>query len=80
MRDITVCDCNLCDCDHDQSEHAGIGCKKCAVTWSPDGGCRAGGFTNAVVRLTMLKRFLNLNPFATPDCIVGAAENGDVKS
>ncbi len=80
MRNITLCDCDLCDCDHDRSQHAGIGCKKCAVTWSPDGGCRAGGFTNSEVRLMILEEFLKLNPFAAPDCITGAAANGDAES
>ena len=57
---VTVCDGDLCDCDHHRSEHAGDGCKKCAVTWSPDGVCRAGGFTNSESRLAMLTEFLSL--------------------
>ena len=73
----TVCDGDLCDCDHDRSEHAGAGCKKCAVTWSPGGGCRAGGFSNSETRLMMLKEFWNLNPFTASDCIIGAAEDGE---
>jgi hypothetical protein len=55
---ITVCDGDLCDCDHDRSEHAGFGCNQCASTWSPDGECRAGGFTNSEIRLEMLTEFL----------------------
>jgi hypothetical protein len=79
VRNIAVCDCDLCDCDHHQSEHAGICCKQCAVTWSPEGGCRAGGFTNSETRLTMLTECWSLYPFSAPDCINGVAENGDAE-
>lgn len=72
---ITVCDDDLCDCDHHRSEHAGIGCKKCAVTWSPDGGCRAGGFTNSESRLEMLTEFLSLFLRVGPAPICPAVEN-----
>ena len=72
---LTVCDCDLCDCDHNRSEHAGVDCKECADTWSPDGGCRAGGFTNSEVRLTMLTEFLNRHPCDVPDCIQRVTEN-----
>jgi len=77
---IPVCDCDLCDCDHDRSEHAGAGCRECANTWSPDGACRAGGFANSETRLTILKERWNLYPFAASDCIIGVAGNGDAES
>jgi hypothetical protein len=50
----------VCDCDHDRSEHAGAGCRECANTWSEDGACRAGGFTNSEMRLTTLQEFWDL--------------------
>ena len=69
-----VCDCDLCDCDHERSEHAGAGCRGCASTWSPDGACRAGGFTNSETRLTILKEFWIYIRLGAPDYI-GVAEN-----
>ena len=76
---IPVCDCDLCDCDHDRSEHAGAACRGCASSWSLDGACRAGGFTNSETRLTILKEFWNLYSFGAPDCI-GVAQNVEEES
>jgi hypothetical protein len=47
----------LCDCGHDRSEHEDEACRECAAALSPDGACRAGGFTNSLVRRTALQQF-----------------------
>ena len=49
----------LCDCGHKFSEHSGENnekCSACAQTQTLDvAGCRAGGFTNGLIREVILR-------------------------
>ena len=49
----------LCDCGHQISEHSGENnekCSACAKTQTADvAGCRAGGFTNGLLRELILR-------------------------
>jgi hypothetical protein len=75
-----VANVRVCDCEHDRSAHEGVGCKLCANSWSPDGVCRAGGFTNSHIRRTMLKRFWNLQPGDERDEIHLVAETVEAEA
>ena len=56
-----------CDCGHDRKAHRDIECRQCKVDYSPDGRCRAGGFTNGEARLAQLNERLN------DECVIAAA-------
>jgi hypothetical protein len=70
----------VCDCDHDQSGHDGVGCKECADAWSLNGACRAGGFTNSQIRQLALQQFWNLHSSGGPDCIRPVADDVEAES